>query len=323
MSITTFQDIDYSLRPAKSIERKMILFLLMTLNKYMNIDEYHYIGFGSIYYVDFNLFHKILNIKKMTSMEWKENELRARFNLPLQCITLKPGSSTDTLPELLDTPTKNITWLDYDDHLNTSILSDIESYTLYTAPESLLMISMNVHSDNVGNIHPDEYQKFRYSKLYSRVGEDNVPFDLKNLKLNKWELSVVYKQIILNKIQTILRKKNSMVKEEERISVRQIIYFHYADNAKMMTLGVLFYKNSNLEKLNNTMLENLEFYRNENNAYEIIVPKLTTLELSELNKKLPKLEGTSIEIPGVPEDDILIYEHIYRYFPNYKELLYI
>lgn len=320
MSTNSFEKIDYSLRPAKSVERKMILSLLMALNRYQSIESYQYIGFGSIYYVDFSLFHKFLNIKKMTSIEWAENEERAKFNLPLQCVDLRLGSSHDLLPSLINNESKNITWLDYDNHLSTDIIGDIESYSAETSFDSLLMISLGVHPDNVGNTDPSEYSKFRYSKLHSRIGEENVPYYLKNLKLNKWELSIVYREVVINKINSILRKRNSMVEEKDHIIAKQVLYFHYSDNAKMMTIGFFFHKNSDSEKLEHCNLEELDFFCDNNIAYEIKVPNLTSFELSKINRELPRIEGNDISIPGISDEDIATYERIYRYFPNYKEL---
>ena len=44
----SFEKINYSLRPSKSIERKMIIPFLSKLNNFDELANYHYIGFGSI-----------------------------------------------------------------------------------------------------------------------------------------------------------------------------------------------------------------------------------------------------------------------------------
>ena len=83
----TYEKINYSLRPAKSIERKMLGNAFRKLSDFGAVESYRYIGFGSTYFSDFILFHKALGIKHMISIERdRENEERFRFNCPFRCI---------------------------------------------------------------------------------------------------------------------------------------------------------------------------------------------------------------------------------------------
>ena len=54
--------INYSSRPAKGVERKLICELVDKFPKPNSINKYRYIGFGSFYFADFILFHNQLNI---------------------------------------------------------------------------------------------------------------------------------------------------------------------------------------------------------------------------------------------------------------------
>ena len=80
-NISSFEKINYMLRPMKQIERKITIEILQELQeKISNFDNYRYIGMGSIYYYDYILFHKYLKIDKYTSIDNKPTPNRFRFN---------------------------------------------------------------------------------------------------------------------------------------------------------------------------------------------------------------------------------------------------
>ena len=67
--MSSYQKINYSIRPAKSAERKMLCELIQHLSVFHKLSDYQYIGFGSTYFTDFSLFHRNLGINKMISIE--------------------------------------------------------------------------------------------------------------------------------------------------------------------------------------------------------------------------------------------------------------
>jgi len=102
-------------RPKKQIERKMLIEFLQNIQHKLNINlsEYQYIGLGSIYYYDFILFHKYLNIRDMVSLDDKKCCKRFEFNKPFDFITFKNMSTNDfLLNNGLDK--KSFIWFDYD-----------------------------------------------------------------------------------------------------------------------------------------------------------------------------------------------------------------
>jgi hypothetical protein len=56
----SFDRIDYSIRTNKSVQRKLIVEFLERMRKRFDLDEYSYVGMGSMWYADFILFHKRL-----------------------------------------------------------------------------------------------------------------------------------------------------------------------------------------------------------------------------------------------------------------------
>jgi hypothetical protein len=69
----SYEKINYGLRPAKCIERKMMCEAFRRLSEFGSVESYRYIGFGSTYFSDFSLFHKHLGITNMISMEQDEH----------------------------------------------------------------------------------------------------------------------------------------------------------------------------------------------------------------------------------------------------------
>ena len=106
--------INYAVRPAKNIERKMMRDLFTRLRTFGRLEDYRYIGFGSKYFSDFILFHKSLNILEMISIESDiHNQARYEFNKPFSDIKMEWGRSTERLPEIVINKKKSIYWLDY------------------------------------------------------------------------------------------------------------------------------------------------------------------------------------------------------------------
>ena len=57
-------------RPAKQVERRMLVDAFQRLQQAgFSIRDYRYVGFGSIHFVDFLIFYKLLGISDMLSVE--------------------------------------------------------------------------------------------------------------------------------------------------------------------------------------------------------------------------------------------------------------
>ena len=148
-SVKTMSDsgrtINYSSRPAKGVERKLICELVDKFPKSNSISKYRYIGFGSFYFADFILFHNQLNIDKMVSIEHSEQEDRYNFNKPYKCIDMLFCDAQDALSRYHDfTPdVPDFMWLDYDYELNKDIISDLITASQKLVKGSFLFVSFN------------------------------------------------------------------------------------------------------------------------------------------------------------------------------------
>ena len=145
---SSFEKINYNLRPNKSIERKMMCEALSRLSFIEHLNKYRYIGLGSPYFADFILVHKNLGITDLISIEKEESKKnRFEFNIPYSGIKMHYGLSTTIIPNLELDKKKNIIWLDYDDKISDFMFSDIDSFFLNSKTGSFFIMSVNVEQD--------------------------------------------------------------------------------------------------------------------------------------------------------------------------------
>lgn len=313
----SYQKINYSLRPAKAIERKMLCEGFRRLNEFAALDSYRYVGLGSTYFSDFVMMHKSLGLTDMISIEKdSQNQERFNFNVPYKCIKLEFGDTNDVLPKL-PWEFKSIVWLDYDDALNLNILYDIQCIFTNLVPGSMLVVSCNAM---LGEGYTEPAQKLQILK--ENLGE-KVPADIDGKNLGGWKTASLYREIIHNEIEETVANRNGARPKNAKLEYRQTFHFNYADGAKMLTVGGILFEKGEKGKVEKCGFDDLNFTRvneNEKEAYKIEVPNLTYKELRYLDSQLPHENLKSLKKNGIPTSDITKYADFYRYFPNYVEI---
>src|SRR5579863_6599629 len=328
----SYRIINYALRPAKAIERRMLCATFERLYPFQRIERYRYVGFGSIYFSDFQLLHRELGITNMLSIE-KETEAEAcfRFNRPYKCIRLKFAKSTEVLPTL-DWKKKTIVWLDYDDRLNTSVLGDIATACLRVTSGSLVVISVNAQPDaEPSKEERDTYQAetgkefdladYRLRIAKSHLG-DKLPPGTSGADRRGQELANTLREVINNVIAEQLSIRNALLPTSEKLLYQQLFNFRYKDGAQMLTVGGIFYRSSEKAMLQACRFEALPFVRSGPEHCNIKAPCLTAREIRHLNAQLPNRASVKLRAPGVPGVDIDRYAEVYRYFPAFGEILF-
>lgn len=165
--------VNYLIRPAKQVERKLIIEALQCLGKKYHIPDYIYVGMGSRYFVDFQMIHKFLGIKDMISFEMdEENIKRFEFNLPYEFIDLQPYKSTDILPSI-DWSKDFIIWLDYDQKIQRYMIEDIEIICDNAKPGTILILTPR--------------EKMLFDKLIPGIAEKLTHFEMPKDKLHTYE----------------------------------------------------------------------------------------------------------------------------------------
>ncbi len=322
-TMPSFTLFDYRIRPAKSVERKMLCEAFRRLAFFEPVENYRYIGFGSTTFVDFALVHTALATTDMISIE-KRDEYAARFefNRPFQCIKITYGDSNSILPELT-WDKRVIIWLDYEGHLTDSELRDIAWVAMNVVSGSMLIVTVNVGSYRLPRRRPKGFdmQEYRLETLKSNVGSEKVPGDIRGQDLESWEMARTFRRIVMNEIDQVLSDRNGMRAAEEMVKYRPLFNFQYQDGARMLTVGGVLYEERDEATLEQCQFGSLEFVRPDDTPYTIEVPILTPRERQYLNRKLPQgAVKEAIEEIGLTEIDVSNYARLYRHCPMFVEI---
>lgn len=326
MAANSGRIINYALRPAKSIERKMLRDAFQRLYQFDRTDEYQYIGFGAKYFTDFSLFHTSLNISKMISIEVDtNNKARYEFNKPFNCIEMMFGKSSAVMHKL-PLNNRSICWFDYDGKFSDEMLSDIGSLVEKLPSGSVIALSYNSKPYSRIELN-EEYggnEQFLFKRKYQELlGTSLFPNDFKEQGMSSWSNhSKMIRKALNSHLASCLSSRNVGLDAEEKISFKQIFYFDYKDGVEMSTLVFLIHSENDRSKFSDCKFEELFFYREGEEPFNIEVPNLTYKEIKTLHENMPiPAKGVDASIKKVVEDkDIELFAQYYRYFPNYSEV---
>lgn len=304
--------VQYDLRPAKQVERRMIIdaLQLLALGGF-EIRDYQYTGMGSIYFVDFVLFHKLLGIHRMLCVEHaKQITKRTHFNKPFDCVQVQMNRIGDVIPTL-SKDLKHLLWLDYDSILSRSHLEDIALAATYLSTGSIFLITVDVEPPGNDLDEPKEWRDYFLDEADGYLDPSiNVrQFARSNLP-----------RINMGIIERVLR---TGLVGREPVKFLPLFNFLYADGHQMLTLGGMIGTDVERRKLRGSELPNVPYIRLDMKTapYEIRIPRLTRKERLFLDAAMPSASKWKPKAFELSADDILAYREIYRFLPAYAELL--
>lgn len=310
-------NVQFDLRPAKQVERRMLLDTFQRLAQAgFSIRDYRYTGFGALYFIDFVIFHKLLGIDRMTSVEhdpYLEN--RVRFNCPFSSIEIVIGEATDVIPTL-SRDEQHILWLDYDEPVTSTIVKDAYLAGSQLSSGSILLITVDVEppvkeSDLPPGLDlPHACMDYFKSEAGSYLGLV-TPSDFAKGNLHK-----ISKRVILNALQDGMAGRTG-------VGYYPLFYFLYADEHRMMTIGGVIGSTVDKRNINSMNLDGAIYLRMKENEdpYEIKVPVFTRKERHLLDSAMPCPIGWQPSEFMIPIEHIETYREIYRFLPSYVEIL--
>ncbi len=316
----SFKRIDYSLRPAKHAERRMLCDVFRRLRPFGRIEEYIYVGFGSVWFSDFILFHRALGIRDMISIEQAVHaKQRIDDNKPFR-ISIDYRTSTDVLPEL-NWARNNILWLDYDDPLSTSMLLDMATVAGRAGSGTVLAVSVQCsQARQVAEVaEAPTGSPGTLSHFINSFGRERVPPETAEDQLFGWPFGALSRVMVLQEIEAALAVRNACTEGNE-IHFNPICEIEYEDGAKMTTLVGMFCSTSDVPKFEECHFETLDFLQSVSGPVRISVPKLTVREFKKLESQLPLLEGDTLELGSIPLAEARQFSKMYRYLPNFAVL---
>jgi hypothetical protein len=308
----SFEKINYSIRPAKATQRRMIIEAIGRLASFGPLQDYQYIGFGSTFFIDFKLIHREYGLTDLTSVEIeREKRNRFDFNKPYSCVRMFYGSAAEFLgSHKMRWSTPSIIWLDYDYRLGDSVLADIHRVIDKAPSGSLLLVTVDAEPPDL-----DERAEI--------LGED-IDLDWllewvegeKLFRLGGWGLASAYHGLASASVESRLRKGPG-----DRLW-RQIVHFHYADGHRMLTFGGVIVDPADLGSFDRCNFDDLEFFQSGAEPFLIEVPNLTGPEIHRLAQGMPKLNKRtrdSMQRLSISEEDVDNYRRLYRYYPQFVE----
>ncbi|MEZ2419251.1 O-methyltransferase [Luteibacter sp. RCC_6_2] len=310
--MASFNAINYSLRPSKSVQRHLVFDGLNRLSTVLPIRTSKYLGFGSVWFTDFLMAHKILGIEEMTSIEGDPiGYCRAVFNKPYSTIDVINGMSGDVLVKAVNPLdiTPIIAWLDYDYALDETVVNDIRFFIENAPPNSALVVTINGIESKYGNAQG------RPQRLKELLG-DVVPDDLSKDSCKDDQLLTTLVTYVSDYMVSIA------IESARPGGAVPAFKIPYQDGAAMVTIGCILPSSANL--VNATDVIRGTAWPGFPEA-TIRLPHLTSREVSALQATQPTrrdLSRTDVQDLGfdLEQTQIDAYKKYYVHYPMYAQV---
>jgi Putative O-methyltransferase len=306
----SYLKVPYDLRPAKQVERRMIVESLHILSEAgFPISSYQYTGLGSIYFVDFILVHKFVGIRDLLSVEIDPSiEKRISFNSPFKCVRLQIDDIRNVIPNLSN-DSKHLVWLDFDQVLSRTHLEGLYLAVSGLPAESVVIITVDAEPPSGDT--PEEWRDHFESEAGEYLGSCESLMDFRESNL-----------VSVNK-GIIERCVKAAVSPRPNAQFLPIYNFLYADGHRMLTLGGMIASRTAARRVLRSPLRSAPYYRQSLSAdsYEILVPRLTRKERLHLDSAMPCDLGWHPDDFEIDKSWITAYREIYRFLPSYAEMI--
>jgi len=311
--------INFNLRPAKRIERKLVAEALACIYRYDTPRRFGYVGMGSYYFSDFVLFHRIFGLDKMVSIEFDENNKRRfEFNRPFDCIEMAWGSTSDKLPTLpIFEERPVICWLDYYSTLTDSVIGDVQTVLRRAQFGSAILVTLKGRALSSS-------KKLSEFRAGLSEGARNLS-DESLLGQGSKGLASFMSEVLLASIEPTIADLNAGRDEAEKIELRQIIKMTYQDSDPMVTMGWLVLTHGQAAKLDAApvALDAPGITLFGSDMAEVSAPVLTFREIAHLKSILPNgltADDFEVQAGAVPPADARLFASLYRYFPSFADV---
>lgn len=276
------------------------------------LEDYKYVGLGSVFFADFRIIHRSLGITRMLSIEKQENDsARFEWNKPYSGIEMLFGETEQRLSDV-DFSEPTIIWLDYDGPLTRSVISDIRHVAHAASHGSVLVATVNSHPRQTDANGADMLEQVR-----GELGNERIPANADLSSLRGAGLSELYRRVGDSEIRDALSTANGVRSGAKRLNYEQLFNFQYNDGAKMVTFGGVFFEREKRAEYEACAFDRLMFLRQGTEPYRIQAPKLTLREIAHLERQLPLPEGSELDLGPMPSSDAQRYIELYRFLPTF------
>jgi hypothetical protein len=330
---------DYTIRPNKSIVRKIIFGALQRLSSpEFPLGEYPYIGLGSVSFTDFVEAHHSLGISEMISFERNLSRYhRAEYSKPYSCIRVINGDTRSTIPRLKPAIFNDpaLLWLDYEGTIEKSnVLEDIELLCNRLEPGSVVITTINASVswiDDKAERKDETINEVRRILENSHMSndmkvdklKDKIPDKLSTLERRKKYLKKEFEGLVeaeeakcytaskINDVyqQAIARKYDKELVDQGRsdIEFRQVFDIGYEDTAPMLVVGGVLVDEDYADHLERSRLWDSPHLQDGDRTM-VQVPRLTRKEKVVIDQLLPtSVEDNYVDISRHKKTNMFIF----------------
>lgn len=316
--MSSFESINYSIRPNKNIERKLVFEALKTLNAQIDFSKYRYVGLGGRWFIDFLLAHRYLLVTDMISISYESEAARAEFNKPYGSIVVEPGESSEVLPRIDLGKKQNLVWLDYDSSIGGPALKDIEIVSNTATSGSILLVTLNANNKNIPHkdsnenpMNPEEALRYHFGDL--------IPPKLPSGALTGNGYPKFLANVFMHHI------KSCVYKSGRNLKFFPIFNYAYRDGVSMITVGGVIGDTMHESALKESGVMKASGVTGEE-QYVIDAPNLTVKEKLALDcmllRDVPPTKPEVFATYGfeLDNDKLAAYHRFYRLYPTFGEL---
>jgi hypothetical protein len=309
----SYRSIDYRIRPAKHAERYMLCDVMRRM-RFAHLDDYQYVGFGSIAFQDFRLVHKMLGVNSMISIEDVDPAAvtkRARFreNAPFGCVEMMFGNSATQLP-LIDFTKRSLVWLDYDNHLSENMAADLRAVARNIAAGSFVAVTFAAHMPSAKESRPKELARL-LDEFPAHVSKETKASSFDGAKYAEFGRTVLTEAFY-----KALSDADAGEPDATRRLGRQILFIQYRDGKQMATLAWLVLDESMEQAYSDGRFDALPFFSNGATPFKIQVPFITPHEFRTMERAAPGFADDAMP-DWIPEADRKAFKASYRYLPHF------
>lgn len=306
--------VSYDLRPAKQIERRILLDLV-TLGRAcgLELSGYRYVGMGANRFYDFLLLHRYLGIRNMISLERDPDMVeRARFNAPYGFIEVREQSTTDFI-QLDEFDVRSIYWFDYDGAIGLEVINDIYSLGTSVSPGDFIFVTVNGEPPRVLRKWSSSQRVDWYTETFGDIANQIQPNECEDSTFN---------QSVHKLLCTAFR--HAFASASDVFSMPLQIF--YSDSTKMVTVGGCYLRAADDNKYRRRCQQELPFLDVEGDG-PYLIPRLS---LSERERQVFDLAATGrrnskafnqLRSMGFRDLDVERHRELIRYIPRYVETI--
>lgn len=286
--------IDYELRPAKNVDRRVFVDLLARSERHMTLEGASYTSMGGYPMTDHRMIHRRLGIENLVSIDGNSDVVsRQNFNKPTEkcvCLNMFSNDLIDNLDNVfedqaIDLQARKVIWLDYTSPCSLADqLNEFESLLRKVAVHDIIRITLNANNDALKysvkeGADQEEIRQARFKKLEDMVGA-YLPHGSSDDNISKSNFPV-----LLAKILGIAARKALPANGSHTFLPLSTV--SYKDGQRMLTMTGIVIEKQNVDNfLNLTNFKSWPFFSEKFEDVKFLTVAVLTMKERMLMERL-------------------------------------